>query len=127
GWLHTGDLGRFDAKGYLYVVDRLKDMIKTGGLNVYSREVEEVLLQHPLVRDVAVIGLPHPRWGEAVCAVVVPQPGARLDDGSIQAHCQQRLAGYKKPAMIRFVDTLPKTTFGGKVLKRELRKMFKDS
>jgi len=127
GWLHTGDLGRFDAKGYLYVVDRLKDMIKTGGLNVYSREVEEVLLQHPLVRDVAVIGLPHPRWGEAVCAVVVAQPGARLDDESIKAHCQERLAGYKKPAMIRFVNALPKTTFGGKVLKRELREMFKDS
>lgn len=127
GWLHTGDLGRFDAKGYLYVVDRLKDMIKTGGLNVYSREVEEVLLQHPLVRDVAVIGLPHPRWGEAVCAVVMAQPGALLDEGIIQAHCQERLAGYKKPAMIRFVDALPKTTFGGKVLKRELREMFKDS
>lgn len=126
GWLHTGDLGRFDGKGYLYVVDRLKDMIKTGGLNVYSREVEEVLLRHPQVRDVAVIGLPHPRWGEAVCAVIVPQPGGRLDEASIQAHCRQHLAGYKKPAVIRLVEALPKTTFGGKVLKRELRELFKD-
>ena len=124
GWLHTGDLGKLDERGYLYMVDRIKDMIKTGGLNVYSREVEEVLLRHPLVRDVAVIGVPHPRWGESVCAVIVPQPNARLDEGVIQEHCKGRLASYKKPTVIRFVEALPKTTFGGKVLKRELRKIY---
>eukprot|EP01022_Parablepharisma_sp_SALTPOND_P019532 TRINITY_DN33532_c0_g1_i1.p3 TRINITY_DN33532_c0_g1~~TRINITY_DN33532_c0_g1_i1.p3 ORF type:complete len:512 (+),score=175.97 TRINITY_DN33532_c0_g1_i1:1412-2947(+) len=124
GWLHTGDLARFDDRGYMYMVDRIKDMIKTGGLNVYSREVEEVLLRHPEVHEVAVVGVPHPHWGESVCAVIVPQPGATLDAQSIQEHCAGSLAGYKKPTVIHYVEALPKTTFGGKVLKRELRKMF---
>ena len=124
GWLHTGDMGKYDDLGYLYMVDRVKDMIKTGGLNVYSREVEEVLSYHPGIAEAVIIGLPDEKWGEAVCAVVVPRKGAELTAESVINHCRDRLSHYKKPASVIFVDELPKGTFGGKILKRVLREKY---
>ena len=97
GWLLTGDAARQDEDGYLYVVDRLKDMIVSGGENVYGAEVEDVLAQHAQVAHCAVIGVAHERWGEAVHAVIVPRPGAAVDAGSLDAHCRRRLAAYKCP------------------------------
>ncbi|TAL36414.1 MAG: long-chain-fatty-acid--CoA ligase [Spirochaetes bacterium] len=120
GWFHSGDLGRFDEDGYLYVVDRKKDMIKTGGENVASREVEEVLYQFPDVEEVAVIGLPDPKWIEIVAAVVVPKKGATLSDKDIIAFARERLAGFKCPKKIFIADALPKNP-SGKILKRELK------
>lgn len=124
GWLHTGDLGRYDEKGYLYVVDRLKDMIKSGGINIYCREVEEVLEAHPKVLEAAVIGVPHERWGETVRAIVVPKKGEVLTEEEIMAHCRNHLPGHKKPTSVVFVDSLPRGTFGGKVLKKLLRERY---
>ncbi|RJX35728.1 MAG: long-chain fatty acid--CoA ligase [Desulfarculus sp.] len=123
GWLHTGDVGKTDSQGFIYLVDRLKDMIKTGGLNVYSQEVEAVIGTHPGVAEVAVIGVPHAQWGEAVCAVVVPRAGAQIGPQEIIEHCRGRMASYKKPALVRLAAELPKGTFGGKILKRKLREM----
>jgi acyl-CoA synthetase (AMP-forming)/AMP-acid ligase II len=120
GWFHTGDLARFDHEGYHYIVDRKKDMIITGGENVYSRQVEDVIYQHPSVVEVAVIGLPDEHWGENVCAVVVLEPGATTTAQEIVEICRDNLAGYKKPKRVEFVDVLPKNA-SGKVLKRELR------
>lgn len=120
GWLHTGDLGYMDESGYVYIVDRAKDMVISGGNNIYPREVEEVLLTHPLIQEVAVIGVPDPYWGEAVHAIVVPRPGAILTETEVIQHCQKYLASYKKPRSVEFVDQLPKNAYG-KVLKRELR------
>lgn len=124
GWLHTGDLGREDEKGYLYVVDRLKDMIKSGGLNVYSREVEEVLSGHPEVEESAVIGVPHQRWGESVRAIVVRKRGSALTQEGLLSYCKGRLPGYKRPTSVVFVERLPKGVTGGKVLKRVLRQLY---
>jgi len=121
GWMHTGDMGRMDAGGYVTIVDRLKDMIITGGENVYSAEVENVLAQHPGVAAVAVIALPDERWGERVHAIVVPRPGSPPDKASIDAHCRERLAGYKIPRTIEYVANLP-LSGAGKVLKSELRR-----
>jgi acyl-CoA synthetase (AMP-forming)/AMP-acid ligase II len=118
GWLHTGDLGERDDDGYLYVVDRSKDIVVTGGENVSSREVEDVLSTHPAVGQVAVVGVPDDRWGEAVCAVVVPSAPVTLDD--LVAHTRGVLGGFKQPRRLVLVDALP-TNAGGKVLKRELR------
>jgi fatty-acyl-CoA synthase len=126
GWFHSGDLGRFDEDGYLYVVDRKKDMIKTGGENVASREVEEVLFAHPGVAEVAVFGVPHERWIEAVTAIVVARPGASLRVDELDAFCRERLAGYKRPKQIAIVESLPKNA-SGKILKRELRKQHSHS
>ncbi len=126
GWLHTGDLGRQDERGYLYVVDRLKDVIKSGGLNVYSREVEEVLSSHPEVEEAAVIGVPHERWGESVRAIVVRKEGSGLSEEGLMAYCEGRLAGYKRPTSVVFVTDLPKGVTGGKVLKRVLRQLYGD-
>ena len=120
GWFHSGDLGVMDTEGYLTVVDRKKDMIKTGGENVASREVEEALYQHPAVAEVAVFGLSHPRWIEAVTAAVVLRDGQSATPEELIAHCQARLAGFKVPKHLVFVDTLPKNA-SGKLLKRELR------
>jgi fatty-acyl-CoA synthase len=120
GWFHSGDLGIMDSEGYLTVVDRKKDMIKTGGENVASREVEEALYQHPAVAEAAVFGLPHPRWIEAVTAAVVLRDGQPATPGELIAHCQARLAGFKVPKHLVFVDALPKNA-SGKLLKRELR------
>ncbi len=120
GWLHTGDLGRFDAAGYLTLVDRSKDLIISGGSNIYPREVEEVLLMHPAVKEVAVIGEPHPDWGEAVVAVLVREAGHEPDEGELDLFCLERIARFKRPKRYVFVDELPKNATG-KVLKRELR------
>jgi acyl-CoA synthetase (AMP-forming)/AMP-acid ligase II len=120
GWMHTGDMGRMDAAGYVTVVDRLKDMIITGGENVYSAEVENVLSTHPAVAAVAVIGLPDEKWGERVHAVIVARPGAVTDAAAIQAHCRAGLAGYKVPRGIEFVEALP-LSGAGKILKTTLR------
>ena len=123
GWLRTGDVGRLDAAGYVYVTDRAKDMIVSGGMNVFPAEVERVLVQVPGVAEVAVIGIPHPQWGETVAAVVVPEPGTSLTAEDLTAHARRHLAGYKKPTRVEFVDTLPRTA-SLKVRKEELRTWF---
>ncbi|MBV6822071.1 long-chain-fatty-acid--CoA ligase [Pseudomonas sp. PD9R] len=121
GWLYTGDGAYMDEQGYLFIVDRLKDMIVTGGENVYSAEVENALARHPAVALAAVIGIPHERWGEAVHAVVVCKPGAEVDAEQLRLYCREFIAGYKCPKSIEFRDALPLSA-AGKVLKRELRK-----
>ncbi|MBM7516441.1 fatty acyl-CoA synthetase [Nocardioides nitrophenolicus] len=120
GWFHSGDLGYLDDTGHLYVVDRKKDMIKTGGENVASREVEEAIYTHPDVAEVAVFGVSHPRWVEAVAAVVVPRAGAELAAEDVLAHARSVLAGYKAPKYVVLADSLPKNP-SGKILKRQLR------
>jgi long-chain acyl-CoA synthetase len=120
GWLHTGDLGVLGADGFLTLRDRSKDLIISGGSNIYPREVEEVLLSHPAVAEVAVIGRPDAEWGEAVVAFVVAAPGERCDAGLLDAHCLAGIARFKRPKDYRFVDALPKNNYG-KVLKTELR------
>ncbi len=121
GWFHTGDVGRLDAEGYLFVLDRKKDMVITGGENVYTSEVEAAIYQHPGVHEVAVIGVPDKRFGEALCAVVVAAPGHSLTPAEIIAHCRGRIGGYKIPRRVSFVDALPKSAMG-KILKQELRR-----
>jgi acyl-CoA synthetase (AMP-forming)/AMP-acid ligase II len=123
GWLYTGDLGYYDETGHIYLVDRKKDMIISGGENVYPREVEEVLYQHPAVAEVAVIGLPDPYWIETVHAVIVLKPGAAVDQQAMIDFCKERLARYKAPKSVDFVEMLPKSP-QGKILKRELRKSY---
>jgi fatty-acyl-CoA synthase len=120
GWFHSGDLGTIDENGYLTVVDRKKDMIKTGGENVASREVEEALYALDGVAEVAVFGITHPLWIEAVTAVVVPKPGVTLTEDQVTAHARTVLAGYKRPKYIIFADVLPKNP-SGKILKKDLR------
>jgi long-chain acyl-CoA synthetase len=120
GWFHTGDLAYADSGGYLFVVDRKKDLVIRGGFNVYPREVEEVLFAHPAVAEAAVIGRPDPRLGEEVVAFVVPKPGATADPEDIIAYCRERLAAYKYPREVRIAGELPKGPTG-KILKRELR------
>jgi acyl-CoA synthetase (AMP-forming)/AMP-acid ligase II len=120
GWLHTGDMGRLDERGFLMLLDRKKDLIISGGVNIYAREVEEALLAHPGVADVAVIGLPDPEWGENVTAVVVGWPGLAIDAATLDAHCLERMARFKRPKQYEFVAGLPRNA-AGKVLKRELR------
>ncbi|PND55426.1 acyl-CoA synthetase [Mycobacterium sp. ENV421] len=123
GWFHSGDLGFYDDAGLLHVVDRKKDMIKTGGENVASREVEDVLYLHAGVEEAAVFGLAHPVWVEAVVAAVVPRSGAELTEDDVLGHCRQHLAGFKTPKHVFFVDQLPKNP-SGKLLKRDLRQRF---
>jgi acyl-CoA synthetase (AMP-forming)/AMP-acid ligase II len=123
GWLHTGDMGRIDEEGFFYVVDRKKDMIVSGGLNVYPAEVEDVIHSHPKVLNAAVIGLPHDIWGEAVAAVVVPRSGKTLEEQELIKFCRENLADYKSPKAIIIVDKLPLST-AGKVLRRELREQY---
>jgi fatty-acyl-CoA synthase len=120
GWLHTGDLGQRDADGDYTIVDRLKDMVRSGGENVYAAEVERVLLAHPGVAEAAVVGLPDPRWDERVTAVVVRAAGAALGAEEVREHCRAQLAAYKVPKQVEFVDELPKTGLG-KISKHELR------
>jgi acyl-CoA synthetase (AMP-forming)/AMP-acid ligase II len=121
GWLRTGDGGYIDEEGYLFLTDRIKDMIVSGGENVYPVEVEEALAQHADVADVAVIGVPDRHWGEAVKALIVPRPGAQPAPDELIAFARERLAGYKLPRSVEFVDELPRTP-SGKVLKRDLRR-----
>jgi long-chain acyl-CoA synthetase len=120
GWLHTGDLATMDSSGYVFIVDRKKDMVISGGYNIYPREVEEVLFEHPKVQDAAVIGVPHPQKGEVVKVFVVPKGGETLGRQEILDWCKEKLAAYKVPKEIELRDSLPKTTVG-KVLRRELR------
>ncbi len=119
-WYRTGDIGVFDEEGYLFIVDRLKDMIITGGENVYSREVEEVLYAHPVVLECAVVGMPDAEYGERVTAYVIPQPGKHIDTAALKAYMKERLAGYKVPKAFIEVADLPKSS-AGKLLKREIR------
>ncbi len=124
GMFRTGDVGYQDSDGYFYILDRLKDMIVTGGENVYSGEVEAVIYKHPAVREVAVFGIPDPKWGELVMACVVLKPGMVLSANDLTTHCKQFLANYKIPRRIEFSDTeLPKSG-SGKILKRILRDRF---
>jgi acyl-CoA synthetase (AMP-forming)/AMP-acid ligase II len=120
GWLHTGDIGAFDERGFLFLLDRAKDMIISGGNNVYPREVEEIIVQHPAVAQVVVVGIPDDYWGEAVHAVVVRNAGAEVDATELISYCGEHLAGYKKPKGVDFVDELPVSGYG-KVLRREVR------
>ncbi|MHA6794037.1 long-chain-fatty-acid--CoA ligase [Pseudonocardia bannensis] len=121
GWFHSGDLVRQDADGYLYVVDRKKDMIISGGENIYCAEVENVLAGHPQIADVALIGVPDPKWGETPLAVIVPaDPADPPTEASVEAHCREHLASYKRPREIAIVETLPRNP-SGKVLKTRLR------
>lgn len=126
GWFHSGDLGELDEDGYITVVDRKKDMVKTGGENVASREVEEAVYTDSRVEEVAVIGVPHPKWVEAVAAVVVPRQGESISEEEILEICRQKLAPFKVPKKIIFVDQLPKTPTG-KLLKRDMRDTYKDA
>jgi fatty-acyl-CoA synthase len=121
GWFHSGDLAIVDDEGYISVVDRKKDMIKSGGENVASREVEEAIYGLPQVSEVAVIGLPHPRWVEAVTAVIVVKQGQALTERDVIDFCTERLGGFKVPKGVVFVEALPKNP-SGKLLKRELRR-----
>ena len=123
GWHHTGDLGMWDEGGQMLFLDRKKDMIKTGGENVASVKVEAAVLAHPGVAGAAVLGLPHPHWGEAVCAFVVAKPGTAQDEAALLAHCRERLGGFEVPKLVRFVDALPATATG-KVQKHVLRRQF---
>ena len=124
GWLHTGDIGWFDDGGYLFLMDRAKDVVITGGNNVYPREVEEVVLAHPGVAEAVVFGIPDDYWGEAVHAVVVREDGApELTAADVIAWCADHLAGYKKPKAVDFVDALPVSGYG-KVLRREVREPY---
>ncbi|MBE3559399.1 MAG: long-chain fatty acid--CoA ligase [Ktedonobacteraceae bacterium] len=123
GWLHSGDVARRDEDGYYYIVDRLKDMFISGGENVYPAEVENVLFAHPAIAEATVIGMPDPRWGEVGLAVIVARPGHTLTEQEVIAFCQDKLARYKIPRSVVFVDALPRNA-AGKVLKTELRKRF---
>jgi fatty-acyl-CoA synthase len=120
GWLYTGDLAMMDEEGFFYIVDRIKDMIVSGGENIYPREIEELLVSHPAVADAAVVGEPDDLWGESVKAVVVLKPGAHLDAAQVIQHCKAHLASYKKPRKVVFTAELPRTA-SGKVLKQKLK------
>jgi long-chain acyl-CoA synthetase len=122
GWLHTGDLGSFDEEGFLTLKDRSKDLIISGGSNIYPREVEEVLLQHPDIVEASVIGRPDRDWGESVVAYVVARESVLLDTAAIDSFCAQRIARFKRPRHYRIVGTLPKNSYG-KVLKKALREL----
>ncbi|HWN51846.1 MAG TPA: hypothetical protein VNO18_18870 [Xanthobacteraceae bacterium] len=126
GLFRTGDIGYRDADGYFYILDRVKDMIVTGGENVYSGEVEAVIYEHPAVGEAAVFGIPDPQWGELVAACVVRKPGKALSVDDLITHCRRSLANYKIPRSVEFSETeLPKSG-SGKVLKRILRERFCD-
>lgn len=120
GWVRTGDLARFDAEGYLYIADRKKDMVLSGGFNIYTKEVERVLVEHPAIADAAVVGVPDPVFGEAVVACIELLPGARLTAEEVIEHCKANIASYKKPKYVYFLDALPRNALG-KVLKPALR------
>jgi len=123
GWMRTGDICRLDADGFAYFVDRAKDMIVSGGLNIYSKEVEQCLVAHPDIKDAAVLGVPDDEFGEAVAAFVERRPGSELDEETVTAHCLARIASYKKPKYVSFTDAMPRTD-SGKVIKGKLREGF---
>jgi long-chain acyl-CoA synthetase len=119
GWLHTGDMARVDADGYFFIVDRKKDLIIRGGYNVYPREIEEVLYEHPAIAEAAVLGVPHDELGEEVGAAVVLEPGEHLEAGEVRDYVKGEVAAYKYPRRVWFCDELPKGATG-KILKREI-------
>ena len=123
GWFFSGDLGRVDDEGFLYLVDRKKDMICSGGVNIYPMDVEEILHSHPKVHESAVIGVPDERWGESVLAIVVLKPGESLTKEDLIRHCKDNMASYQAPKLVEFLDELPRNP-SGKVLKRELREPY---
>jgi acyl-CoA synthetase (AMP-forming)/AMP-acid ligase II len=123
GWVHTGDMGRYDEKGYIYIADRKRDMVVSGGENIFPREVEEILYKHPTVQEAAVIGIPDPYWVERVHAVVVLKKGTSATAEELIDFCKQNLARFKAPKSVEFVDALPKTSTN-KILKRELREKY---
>jgi long-chain acyl-CoA synthetase len=123
GWLHTGDLGRLDEDGYVYMVERKDDLIISGGVNVYPREIEDVLYRHPAVSEASVIGLPDEHWGEVVKAVIVPKQGVQVTEAEIIEFCGRNLAGFKKPKSVDFWRELPKSP-QGKILKKDIRKHY---
>jgi long-chain acyl-CoA synthetase len=127
GWLHTGDAAYRDEEGLIYIADRLKDMIITGGENVYSTEVESVIGQFPGVAQVAVIGLPDPKWGERVHAVIVPREGAAIDPAAVAAFVKSRIAGYKSPRSFSIREEALPLTGAGKVFKRKLREEYTEA
>jgi acyl-CoA synthetase (AMP-forming)/AMP-acid ligase II len=120
GWLHTGDLGRMAEDGHLWLVDRVGDMIISGGYNIYPREVEDVVAEVPEVAEVAVVGVADPDWGQRVVAVVTARAGATVDEAAVLEHCRSRMASYKKPKEVRVVDSFPLSSTG-KIAKRVLR------
>jgi acyl-CoA synthetase (AMP-forming)/AMP-acid ligase II len=123
GWMHTGDAGIQDDEGYLYIQDRVKDMVVSGGENIYPRVVEEVLFKHPAIAEAAVIGVPDEQWGETLKAIVVLRPGLSATDEEIMEFCRGKLGGFERPRSVDFVDSLPRTP-SGKVLKRVLREPY---
>jgi len=125
GFLATGDMGHFDEDGFLFISGRKDDMIISGGMNIFPAEIEDVLRTHAGVEDAAVIGLPDTKWGEVVCAVVQPEPGAELEVGELIDHCYGHLAGFKKPSMVHLIEEIPRTA-GGKPKKFLLRKQLAD-
>ena len=126
GWFHTGDVGKMDENGFMFLLDRKKDIIITGGENVYSSEVEAALYQHDDVHECAVVGIPDEKYGEALFAAIVPRPGAELTEEAIIEHCRGRIGGYKIPRQMAFLDELPKSAMG-KILKTEIRKTYGDA
>lgn len=122
GWLHTGDIGHMDEDQYLYITDRLKDMVIKGGTNIYPREIEEVLYRHPDVQEATVFGIPDSEWGESIVAAVVLRPGAMATQTELGAWCTTHLSAFKKPSTFHFVAELAKSGYG-KILKREVRKL----
>ena len=125
GWLHTGDVAKMDEDGYLYIVDRKKDLILRGGFNIYPRDLEELISRHPAVAEVAVVGVPSERMGEEVVAVVVRNPDSELTEEELLAFCQERLAKYKTPRQVVFMDAMPRNGVG-KILKKSLREQVAD-
>jgi acyl-CoA synthetase (AMP-forming)/AMP-acid ligase II len=123
GWLHTGDLARMDEEGFIYIVDRKKDMIVSGGENIYPREIEEVLYSYPKIEDAAIVGIPDPLWGESVRAVIVLKKGETMTEEEVIEYCKNHLASYKKPKSVEFVENLPRNP-SGKVLKTVLRESY---
>ncbi|MGB9847478.1 MAG: class I adenylate-forming enzyme family protein, partial [Desulfotomaculales bacterium] len=126
GWFHTDDLAYMDGDGYVFIIDRKKDLIIRGGLNVHPREVEDVLYTHPKVFDVAVVGVPDPVWGEEIMAIVLLREGEKMEPQELQEYCRDKLARYKIPRYIHFVDEIPKTS-SGKLLKYELKNLMETS
>jgi acyl-CoA synthetase (AMP-forming)/AMP-acid ligase II len=125
GWLYTHDLGRLDEDGFLYIIERKNDMIKSGGENIYPKEVEDVLFRHPKIAEAAVFGIPDNIWGENVNAAVVLQRDEQMTAEEVIEFCKVNLASFKKPKAVKFIDALPRSTVG-KVLRSELKKRFKD-
>ena len=122
-WFTSGDMGYFDDEGFLYIVDRKKDMVISGGVNIYPSEIEDVILSHPSVSEVAVVGIPDEEWGESLKAIVVKKPGKLLSEQEVIEICKENLASLKKPKSIEFWDELPKNV-AGKILRREIRAKF---